>query len=79
MHFPFPDPNIHGYDNAMNPRGRRIALAAFALGLLTLAGAGYAFKDRVVEEYWIWKLESEHQTEREVAAEMLREMKSRKL
>ena len=38
----------------MNPRGRRIALAALALGLLILAGAGWAFKDRVVEEWWLW-------------------------
>ncbi len=47
----------------MNPRGRRIALAAVALGLLTLAGAGLAFKDRLVEEWYLWKLESEDEEE----------------
>ncbi len=60
----------------MNPRGRRIALAALALGVLTLAGAGFAVRGWVVEEWHIWKLYSEVDEERENAANKLGEMGS---
>ena len=60
----------------MTPRGRRIALAALALGLLTLAGAGFACRGWMVEEWWLWKLGSRHEEERQTAAKRLGELKS---
>ena len=46
------------------------------LGLLTLAGAGWAVKDWVVEEWYLRKLESEDQQDRADAARTLGEMGS---
>ena len=60
----------------MKPRGRRIVLAAAVLGLLTLAG--FALKDRAVEEWWLHRLESGNQQEKLEAAERLGKLKSRK-
>ena len=35
----------------MKARGKRLTLAAMTLGLLTVAGAGYGFRDRIAEEW----------------------------
>jgi hypothetical protein len=43
--------------------------------VVLLVGA-IAFKDRIAEEYWLWKLESEYREEQEVAAERLEELRS---
>ena len=52
----------------MNPRSRRIALAALALGVLTLAGAGFAVRNTLIQNYWILKLERGDVQEQVVAA-----------
>ena len=51
-----------------------MALAALALGLLTLAGAGWAAKDRVAEEWYIWKLNSADFEAARYAAEKLEDV-----
>lgn len=53
-----------------------MAVAAVVVGLLTLAGAGFALKDKALEEWYIWELESENQEVRKNAAEKLGEMRA---
>ena len=38
--------------------------------------AGYAFRDKAVEQWYIWKLDSINEPEREVATEKLAQMRS---
>ncbi|MBI4586854.1 MAG: hypothetical protein HY717_22805 [Planctomycetes bacterium] len=57
-------------------RGRAVAIAAATLGLATLAASGLLFKDRLAEEWWLWRLRSPDRAERERAAARLGELKS---
>ena len=59
-----------------SPRDKTIVLLSGILGLAVLVTAGFAFRDRLVEEYWLWKLERGDEGDREVAARRLGEMKS---
>ena len=61
----------------MNPRhGKLIARWSVALGLAVLVACGVAFRDRIAEEWWLYKLESGELEEQKVAAEKLVEMGS---
>ncbi len=53
------------------PRGRVVVLSIGFLGLATLAAAGFAFQDRIREEYWLWKLEKGDETGRVLAVRKL--------
>jgi hypothetical protein len=59
-------------------KGRRAARLSMLLGFLVLAGAGLAFKNTVLEYWWIHKLGSEDANAVRKAAEQLGEMRSRK-
>ena len=48
--------------------GRQIALATLTLALLTLAGAGWVVRDKAFEQWYLWKLESEDEEKKEIAA-----------
>jgi hypothetical protein len=58
------------------PRGRAVVLSIGFLGLATLAAAGIASRDRIREEYWLWKLEEGDETEKEAAVLSLGELRS---
>ncbi len=60
----------------MTSKGKRLTYLTIALGVLVLLVAGYAAKDKAVEQWYIWKLESEDEQERKLAAEKLGEMGS---
>ncbi len=60
----------------MTSKGKRLTYLTIALGVLVLAIAGYASRDLAVEQWYIWKLESEDEQERKLAAEKLGEMGS---
>ena len=62
----------------MEARGRKVAVGVVIIGLLTLAGAGFAFKDKAVEQWYLLKLDSEEEEERELAAEKLGEIGSKR-
>jgi len=57
-------------------RGRSIVLLSGLLGLTVLAVAGFALKDRFVEEYWLRQFERGNGGEREVAVRRLGELRS---
>src|SRR5262245_32037040 len=57
-------------------RGRTIATSAGILGLAVLAGAGFASRDRIVEQYWLWRPDLGDENARELAARRLGEMRS---
>ncbi len=44
--------------------GKRLTYLTISLGVIVLLIAGYAFKDRAVEQSYIWKLESEDKSVR---------------
>ncbi len=58
------------------PRGRVVVLSIGFLSLATLAAAGFAFQDRIREEYWLWKLERGSESARELATQRLGEIRS---
>ena len=60
----------------MRRRGKAIALTATTLGLAVLVGAGIAAKDRIAEEWWIYKLRTGDEEEKKEAAQKLGEMPS---
>jgi hypothetical protein len=60
----------------MRRRGKAVAITAVVLGLGVLVGAGMAAKDRIVEEWWIYKLKTGDEEENKVAAETLADMRS---
>ena len=53
------------------PRGRTIALSSIGLGLAVLFLTGIVLKDRIREEYFLYKLESSDQEEKKAALEKL--------
>ncbi len=60
----------------MRGRGRTIAGLSVALGLLTVALAGFFFKDSIREAWHIHKLETGYAEEKVAAAERLGELRS---
>ena len=60
----------------MTSKGKRLTYLSISLGVLVLAIAGFALKDKAVEQWYLWKLESEDEAERKVAAARLGEMRS---
>ena len=58
----------------MTRKGRRLTYLTISLGVLVLLIAGYAFKDRAVEQWYLWKLESEDEQSRYDAVMKLAEM-----
>ena len=61
----------------MGSKSRRFTYLTIPLGLLVLLGAGYAaFKDKALEQCYLWKLEWEDEDDRKAAAEQLGEMGS---
>ncbi|MBI4601949.1 MAG: hypothetical protein HY721_08310 [Planctomycetes bacterium] len=59
----------------VNRRGKAIAISTAVLGVVVLVAAGLAAKDRIREEWYLHKLKTGEQNEREVAAEVLGELK----
>jgi hypothetical protein len=60
----------------MKGRGKTIALLTVAVGLAVLVAAGIVAKNRIMEEWWIRKLEMGDETERILAAKRLGELRS---
>lgn len=52
-------------------KGRAIALSTAAMGLLVLVAAGILSKDRIVEKWYLWRLETGDPGEKERALEIL--------
>jgi hypothetical protein len=48
-------------------RGKVVAFTLTALGFLVLLFTVFLFKDRLVEEYWLWSLKTGDETERRAA------------
>ena len=58
-------------------RGKRTAMLSGAMALMVLVAAGIAMKDRIHEEYWIWRLRhSDSEWENVAAAKKLGELRS---
>lgn len=62
----------------MRRRGKGLAITTMALGLAVLVGAGIAAKDRIVEEWWLYKVEWGSQEEQIQGVRRLGEMRSRR-
>lgn len=60
----------------MKRRGKLVALATAAVGMVVLVAAGFAAKDRIREQWYIWRLERGSKEAQVAAAEMLGEMRS---
>ena len=58
----------------MTSKGRRRAYLTITLGVVVLLAAGYAFRDKALEQWYIWKLESDDEQSRKDAAARLAEM-----
>src|SRR6266545_6090488 len=61
---------------ALSTRGRFVVLSSGLLGLAVLAIAGIAFRDRIREEYWLWRLDRGNDHQRQAAARHLGELRS---
>jgi hypothetical protein len=57
-------------------QGRTVAVWSVVLGVLVLVGAGWAMRERVAEEYWLYRLEDGDEEEKRVAVERLGEIGS---
>jgi hypothetical protein len=40
----------------MNPKGKHVAIMAGVLGLATITLTAFLSRDRIVEEWWLWKI-----------------------
>src|SRR2546428_4777582 len=60
----------------MKNRGKTITLSTVALGVVVLIAAGFAAKDRLSEEWYLWRLEVGSEEEEADAAEELGELRS---
>ena len=58
----------------MPGKSKHLTHLTIALGVLVLLVAGYAFKDKAVEQWYLWKLESEDEETRKAAAKKLGDM-----
>jgi HEAT repeat protein len=61
---------------AMKRRGRLLALSTAAVALVAVGAAGIVERDRIREEWYIWRLRSVDEETRLHAAEQLGEMRS---
>ncbi len=61
---------------AMHRRGKVIALSTVAVGVVVLIATGFAAKDRIREEWYLWKLTSARPEVRATAALSLGRMRS---
>jgi hypothetical protein len=62
--------------SAMKPRGKHVALSTVAVGLVVLLVAGFAGRDRIREEWYIWRLASPNKAERRASIRGLDELRS---
>lgn len=60
----------------MRRKGKAFAVAAVGLGLAVLVGVGIASKDRILEKWWLHKLKTGGEREKETAARALARVKS---
>ena len=61
----------------MRRRGKSIAITTVVLGLAVLGAAGIASKDRIVEQWFIYKLRHGDEEEHECGGEVRREVERR--
>ena len=62
----------------MKVRGRSVAMGAVLVGTVVIGWARFACEEKVLEQWYLWKLESAEEEERELAAKKLGEMRSRR-
>ncbi len=55
-------------------RAKAVTLSAATIGVCVLLACAFAFRDRIAEQWWLYKLESGELEEQKVAAERLAEM-----
>ncbi len=55
-----------------------MAIGVVVVGAMVIVGAGIAFEEKLVEQWYLWKLESGEEQELELAAEKLGQMRSRR-
>ena len=60
----------------MPGKGRHVTHLTISLGVLVLLVAGYAFKDKALEQWYLWKLASKGESEKQIAVEELGKMGS---
>src|SRR2546422_9447239 len=57
-------------------RGKAVSICLSVLGVLVVLVTGFAFKDRVAEQWYLWKLDSDEPELRELAARKLGDLRS---
>ncbi len=62
----------------MKVRGRRVTIGVVVAGAMVIVWAGIASEEKLVEQWYLWKLDSAEEKEQELAAEKLGQMKSRR-
>ena len=62
----------------MKVRGRRVTIGVVVVGAIVIVWAGIAFEEKLVEQWYLWKLDSVEEQEQQLAAEKLGQMKSRR-
>ena len=62
----------------MKLAGRRVAIGVVVVGAMVIVWAGIAFEEKLVEQWYLWKLDSAGEEEQELAAEELGPMRSRR-
>lgn len=60
----------------MAGKGKRLTHLTISLGVVVLVASGFALKRPILEQWYIWKLESKDESDFESAANKLAEMKS---
>ncbi len=55
-----------------------MAIGVAVVGAMVIVWAGIAFEEKLVEQWYLWKLDSAEEEEQKLAAEMLGQMKSRR-
>ncbi len=60
----------------MKGKGRRVAIVAACLAAATVAGTGVALRDRIQEEWYLWRLERGSDREKDRAATHLGRLRS---
>ena len=64
------------HDGRMTILGKKVAWWGGTMGVVVMVCFGLAAKDRILETWYLWRLESKNEEARGVAAERLGEMKS---
>jgi len=62
----------------MTGRGKRLTILTVFAGLAVLVVAGYIFRERAIEQWYIWRLNSEDEETREASVVGLGQMVSAK-